>query len=168
MARGRTVLTGGERHDPAARAAVVPGGEGLDVVPPWREMGPATVGPAIAATVGSVASRTFELDGFKRPFAVVLCLVLAPGGIVLLLIGDGGGQAALAVLFMAAGGFGVFEWGFWAPHRVTLDDSGVLLEASLGGSASPGTTSSRSSQLRGTSAAKRSGGGAVVVAPSRR
>lgn len=79
-------------------------------------------------TVSSVTSRTFELDGFQRPFAVVLGLVTVSAGVVLLLVGDGG-QQVLAVLFVAVGSWASFTFGFWAPHRVTLDDSGVLLEA---------------------------------------
>lgn len=56
-------------------------------------------------------------------------LVMVPAGVVLLFVGDGGQQQVLAVLFVVVGAWALFMFGFWAPHRVTLDDSGVLLEA---------------------------------------
>jgi hypothetical protein len=83
----------------------------------------------MAVSVGSMVSHTFELDGFKRPFAVVLGLIVIPTGVILLQLGGDGRETALAVLFIAAGSWTVFEFGLWAPHRVTLDDSGVMLEA---------------------------------------
>jgi hypothetical protein len=38
----------------------------------------------MAVSVGSMVSHTFELDGFKRPFAVVLGLIVIPTGVILL------------------------------------------------------------------------------------
>jgi hypothetical protein len=95
----------------------------------WPAASSATsVGPAVAVTVGSMVSQTFELDGFYRGIAIVIGAVTVPLAIVLILIGDGG-QVVLGVVFMVIGGGVLFQFGLWAPHRVTLDDSGVLLEA---------------------------------------
>jgi hypothetical protein len=76
------------------------------------------------ATVGPVAGHIYEVDGFQRGFPVVIGAVGVVAGIVALVIGEAPGLILLAV-----GGWSLFEFGFWAPHRVTLDDSGVLLQA---------------------------------------
>jgi hypothetical protein len=76
-----------------------------------------------------VVSHTYELDGFKRPFTVVIGIALVPTSVFLLVVGEDGGSTALALFFISVGCWVIFEFGFWAPHRVTLDDSGISLEA---------------------------------------
>jgi hypothetical protein len=129
--------------------------------------GATSVGPAVVVTVGSMVSHTVELDGFYRRIAIVIGAITVSLAVVLILIGDGG-QVVLGAVFVVIGGGVLFQFGLWAPHRVTLDDSGVLLEASPGGSASPGTSWSQFEPPRGTSAARHCGGDAAAVAQSRR
>jgi hypothetical protein len=76
------------------------------------------------ATVSPVASHTYEADRFQSGLAVVIGVVGVVAGIVALVIGEVQGLILLSV-----GSWLVFAFGFWEPHRVTLDDSGVLLQA---------------------------------------
>jgi hypothetical protein len=71
-----------------------------------------------------MAGHTYEVDGFHRGYPVVIGAAVVVAGIMALVNGE-----ALGVLLLAIGGWTLFEFGFWAPHRVTLDDSGVLLQA---------------------------------------
>jgi hypothetical protein len=95
----------------------------------WKQRVPAASGAGLTASVTLVVSRTFELDGVKRPFTVMIGLVLLPASVFLLVVGEDGGSTAFGLFFIAVACWVIFEFGFWAPHRVTLDDSGISLDA---------------------------------------
>jgi hypothetical protein len=76
-----------------------------------------------------MAGRTFEQDGFRRPLGVVAGSVFVPIGFLVVAASDEAVNVAVGVSSIVLGGLIVFHLGFWEPRRVTLDDSGVLLEA---------------------------------------
>jgi hypothetical protein len=67
--------------------------------------------------------------GHQHGFTIVIGVVLVVVGAVALAQAQDGGELALAVLIVAVGGHTVFFFGACAPNRVTLDESGVLLQA---------------------------------------
>jgi hypothetical protein len=70
-----------------------------------------------------LASQTYQGERFQLVVAVVLGAAGLVAGIVALVMGE--------VLGLFLLGFGCWSvlYGIWTPHRLTLDDSGVLLEA---------------------------------------
>jgi hypothetical protein len=71
------------------------------------------------------ASHTYEAERFQHVLSIVLGVIGVVAGIVALVVGEIQGLIPL--------GFGVplVFIGFWLPHRVTLDDSGVLIQAMI-------------------------------------
>jgi hypothetical protein len=69
------------------------------------------------------ASQTYQGGGFELGLSVAIGLAGVVAGIVALVIGEVQG------LFLLGVGCLVMFTGIWAPHRVTLDDSGVVLRA---------------------------------------
>lgn len=69
-----------------------------------------------------MASHTYEVDVFHRGLPVVLGTAVGVASVAVLATGEPGGW-----LLLVLGGWAAFQFGLWAPHRVTLDDSGVLL-----------------------------------------
>jgi hypothetical protein len=70
-----------------------------------------------------VASHTYEAERVQHGLMLMFGVVGLVAGIVALVLGEIQG---LIPLFF--GGFLLFM-GLWMPHRVTLDDSGVLIQA---------------------------------------
>lgn len=69
------------------------------------------------------ASQTYQGEGFQLVLSVVIGVAGIVAGIVALVIGEVQG------LILLGGGCVAVFIGVWTPHRVTLDDSGVLLQA---------------------------------------
>jgi hypothetical protein len=69
------------------------------------------------------ASHTYQGERFQLVVSVVIGVAGVVAGIVALVIGEVQG-----LLLLSGGCLAVFI-GIWTPHRVTLDDSGVLLQA---------------------------------------
>jgi hypothetical protein len=68
-------------------------------------------------------SHTYEVEPFQLAVSVVIGVAGVVAGIVALVIGE-----VLGLLLLGGGCLAVFI-GIWTPLRVTLDDSGVLLQA---------------------------------------
>lgn len=71
----------------------------------------------------------YEVDGFHRAQGAVFAPIGAATGAVILPTGWDGAVAWLALPVLALGAGIAFYSGCWQPHRVTLDDAGVQLEA---------------------------------------
>lgn len=69
------------------------------------------------------AEQTYQGRGFELGLSVVIGLAGAVAGIVALVAGEVQG------LLLLGGGCLAMFTGIWTPHRVTLDDSGVVLRA---------------------------------------
>jgi hypothetical protein len=76
----------------------------------WRQPAPA-------------ANHTYQGERFQLVISVVMGVAGVMAGIVALMIGEVQG-----LLLLSGGCLAVF-FGIWTPHRVTLNDSGVLLRA---------------------------------------
>jgi hypothetical protein len=71
------------------------------------------------------ASQTYQGERFQLVVSVVIGVAGVVAGIVALMIGEVQG-----LLLLSGGCLAVFI-GIWTPHRVTLDNSGVLLQAAV-------------------------------------
>lgn len=69
------------------------------------------------------ASSSYEVDRFQQVLLILVGTVLAVMGMVGLVVGE------IEGVFLLLGAVWLLFLGLWMPHRVTLDDDGVRIEA---------------------------------------